>query len=60
MTQSELTALIQRARTGEAQAQELLIREVQDRVYYHCKKMLKNESDAQDEIGRASCRERVS
>ncbi len=48
MTQSELTALIQRARTGEAQAQELLIREVQDRVYYHCKKMLKNESDAQD------------
>ena len=48
MTQTELTALIRNARTGDGQAQEILIQEIQDRVYYHCRKMIKNESDAQD------------
>lgn len=48
MTQTELTKLIQGARTGDRQAQETLLAEIQNRVYYHCKKMLKHDSDAQD------------
>lgn len=48
MKQTELTAAIQSARAGDPQAQETLVLEVQDRVYYHCRKIMKNESDAQD------------
>lgn len=48
MTQPELTAWIQKARDGDRSAQEALILEIQDRVYFHCRKMMKNESDAQD------------
>lgn len=33
---------------GDRQAMETLIREIQDGVYYHCVKILRNESDAQD------------
>ena len=48
MIQTDLTELILRARAGNPQAQEELISDIQNRVYYHCKKMMKNESDAQD------------
>lgn len=48
MTQSELTALIQQAMAQDPQAQERLIQDIQNRVYYHCRKMLKNEEDALD------------
>ena len=48
MIQTELDTLIQGARAGDCQAQETLLAEIQDRVYYHCKQMLKNDSDAQD------------
>lgn len=48
MKQLELSTLIQSARAGNPQAQETLVLDIQDRVYYHCKKMMKNESDAQD------------
>ena len=41
-------ALIQRGRAGDRSAQEALVRMAQNRVYYHCKKMLKKEEDAQD------------
>lgn len=33
---------------GDRRAMEDLIREIQDGVYYHCVKILRNESDAQD------------
>ena len=48
MEQEKLTRLIKQARQGDQSAQEALLAAVQDRVYYHCKKMLKNEQDAQD------------
>lgn len=48
MEQNELTELIERARQGEPDAQDTLVRMAQNRVYYHCKKMLKKEEDAQD------------
>ncbi|WP_294511621.1 sigma-70 family RNA polymerase sigma factor [uncultured Intestinimonas sp.] len=48
MEQEELTTLIQRARQGDPDAQDTLVRKVQDRVYYHCKKMLNTEDAAQD------------
>ena len=48
MEQEELTTLIQRARQGDPDAQDTLVREVQNRVYYHCKKMLNKEDAAQD------------
>lgn len=48
MVQSELTMLIQGAQAGDRQAQEELLTGIQNRVYYHCKKMLKSDSDAQD------------
>lgn len=48
MEQSELLELIARSRAGDRQAQERLICAAQDRVYYHCRKMLRNESDALD------------
>ena len=48
MEQEKLLELIERSRQGEASAQEALVLAVQNRVYYHCKKMLKKEEDAQD------------
>ena len=48
MEQEKLTRLIKQARQGDQSAQEALLAAVQDRVYYHCKKMLKHEQDAQD------------
>ena len=48
MIQTELATLIQGARAGDRQAQETLLAEIQDRVYYHCEKMPKNDSAAQD------------
>ena len=44
----EMTELIARCLDGEGRAQEQLVLAVQDRVYYHCRKMLKNEQDALD------------
>ena len=46
--QERLLELIQRGRAGDPAAQEELVRAVQNKVYYHCKKMLKHEQDAQD------------
>lgn len=48
MEQTELLTLIERCRAGDPEAQEKLVVETQNRVYYHCKKFLKNEEDAQD------------
>ena len=48
MEQTELLELIQRSRQGNMEAQEALILAAQNKVYYHCKKMLKHEQDAQD------------
>ena len=46
--QKTLLELIQRSRQGDRQAQEELVEAVQNRVYYHCRKMLKKEEDALD------------
>lgn len=48
MEQSKLTELIERSRTGDPEAQAALIETAQRRVYYHCKKMLRHEQDAED------------
>lgn len=48
MEKSELSALIGRCQKGDRQAQETLILETQNRIYFHCRKMLKNEEDALD------------
>ena len=40
MEQNELTELIERARQGEPDAQDTLVRMAQNRVYYHCKNFL--------------------
>lgn len=48
MEQEKLKELVEQARQGEPAAQEALLAAVQNRVYYHCKKMLKHEQDAQD------------
>jgi len=48
MGQEELEKLIEQSRAGDRQAQEQLVLAVQDQVYYHCRKMLKNPDDAQD------------
>lgn len=48
MEQTRLLELIEKSREGDRQAQEELVVATQDRVYYHCKKMLKNEQDALD------------
>ena len=42
------TELIARSRQGDREAQSALVEAAQNRVYYHCKKMLKKEEDAQD------------
>ncbi len=48
MEQTQLLTLIEKSRAGDRQAQEALVMETQKRVYYHCKKMLGHEQDAQD------------
>lgn len=48
MEQPELISLIERCRAGDPDAQEKLVKETQNKVYYHCRKFLKNEEDAQD------------
>ena len=48
MEPANITPLIQRCLNGDPQAQEELILSAQNRVYYHCKKMLKKEEDALD------------
>lgn len=40
--------LAARYQAGDRQAMETLIQEIQNGVYYHCVKILRNESDAQD------------
>lgn len=48
MEQHDLINLIEKCRAGDPDAQEKLVIETQNKVYYHCKKFLKNEEDAQD------------
>ena len=48
MEKIDVASLIPRCLEGDAQAQESLVLAVQNRVYYHCKKMLKHEEDALD------------
>lgn len=48
LSQAELLALIEGSRQGNRAAQDALMQAVQKRIYYHCKKMLKNEEDALD------------
>ena len=48
MEQAQLLTLIEKCRQGDQAAQEKLVVEAQDKVYYHCKKFLKNNADAQD------------
>lgn len=43
-----MAPIVRRCLAGDAQAQEELILAAQNRVYYHCKKMLKHEEDALD------------
>ena len=44
----QLRELVEQGRRGDPQARETLVRLAQNKVYYHCKKMLKKEEDAQD------------
>ena len=48
MEQEKLLELIRRSRERDLDAQEELVRTAQNRVYYHCKKMLKHEETAWD------------
>ena len=48
MDSRDLRRLIEQARTGVRSAQEALVAAAQDRVYYHCLKMLRRPEDAQD------------
>ncbi|RHR06050.1 sigma-70 family RNA polymerase sigma factor [Pseudoflavonifractor sp. AF19-9AC] len=48
MEKSEVMALVPRCLAGDEEAREALVLAVQNRVFYHCKKMLKNEDDALD------------
>ena len=48
MDQEKLKDLIQKSIQGDRKAQETLVLAVQNKVYYHCKKMLKKEEAAQD------------
>ena len=48
MEKSEVISLIPRCQAGDPEAQEQLVLAIQDRVFYHCKKMLRNEDDALD------------
>ena len=48
MEQTEWIDLVERSRRGDPEARDALVRAAQNRIYYHCKKMLKHEEDAQD------------
>ena len=48
MEKANIIPVIQRCLAGDPQAQEELVAAAQNRVYYHCKKMLRNEEDALD------------
>ena len=48
MEKTEVVGLIPQCLAGDRSAQESLVLAVQNRVYYHCRKMLKNENDALD------------
>ena len=48
MAMPSMAAVIRRCLAGDPQAQEELVLAAQNRVYYHCKKMLKHEEDALD------------
>lgn len=48
MAMPSMTPVIRRCLAGDQQAQEELVLAAQNRVYYHCMKMLKDEEDALD------------
>ena len=48
MAMPSMAPVIRRCLVGEQQAQEELVLAAQNRVYYHCRKMLKHEEDALD------------
>lgn len=48
MAMPSMTPVIRRCLAGDQQAQEALVLAAQNRVFYHCKKMLKHEEDALD------------
>ena len=48
MAMPSMSPVIRRCLSGDQQAQEELVLAAQNRVYYHCKKMLKHEEDALD------------
>ena len=48
MEMPSMAPVIRRCLSGDAGAQEELVLAAQNRVYYHCKKMLKHEEDALD------------
>ena len=48
MEKSEVINLLPRCQAGDAEAQEALVLAVQNRVFYHCKKLLRSEEDALD------------
>lgn len=48
MEKRDLTELIHRCMSGDRTAQEELVSMAQTHVYYHCRKMLKQEQDALD------------
>lgn len=50
MKTGELEDLIARSRNADQEAREALIKAAQNRVYYHCKKIIKNEEDVQDAV----------
>ena len=50
MEQTELLELIAKSQSGSRDAQEKLVLAVQNRVYYHCLKTLRNEDDAMDAV----------
>ena len=58
-TNEELQALAKAAVEGDKEALETLAMSVQDMVFNLSLRMLGTFADAEDEIGRASCRERV-
>lgn len=48
MDKEKLIELVQKSQAGDRKAQESLIMEVQDSVFYQCRKMLGNQQDAED------------
>jgi len=45
---NEIVKLLESARNGDRQAEEALVEAIQDQVYFHCRKILKREEDAED------------